>query len=257
MSSFFPWMGGKSRVAPKLAKLLPKHDCYVEVFAGAANLLFAKEKRGAEVINDINSDLINLFRIVRWHYRAFLEELRFVTHSRKDFTDYRLQSGLTDIQRAARTWYILKTAFGGKGGTSSPCFGYGTQGMSRFRRTVLSSIHRCHKRLDGVVIENLDFEDIIKRYDRKYTLFFCDPPYWQTAQYIAGFDWSAQKRLHDALAKISGKFLLTINNHNDVRKLYKTFCIRETNTTYSICKSEKQQVTELVIANFELPKKLW
>ena len=70
MSSFFPWMGGKSKIAKRLAELLPQHGCYVEVFAGAANLLFVKEISKTEVINDINSELINLFRVVKWHRRV-------------------------------------------------------------------------------------------------------------------------------------------------------------------------------------------
>ncbi len=65
MRSLFPYQGGKHRVASRLAALLPQHICYVEVFAGAANVLFAKEPSECEVINDINSDVINLFRIIR------------------------------------------------------------------------------------------------------------------------------------------------------------------------------------------------
>ncbi|HAL45676.1 MAG: hypothetical protein A2Y12_01685 [Planctomycetes bacterium GWF2_42_9] len=257
MSSFFPWMGGKNRTAKQLVNLFPKHGCYVEVFSGAANLLFEKQRTGTEVINDINGELINLFRIVRWHKRAFLDELRYVLHSRKDFDDYKSQPGLTDIQRAARTWYLLKTSFGGKGGTSSFHFGYGTCGRSRLSRLSFTAIRKCHKRLDGVFIENKDFEDIIKRYDRKYTLFFCDPPYWQTAAYKSPFTWADHERLFKTLKSIAGKFLLTINNHPDIRTLYKEYCIRRASAIYSIEKNVNQDVTELVIANFDLPKRLW
>lgn len=97
-------MGGKSRVAKRLAELLPDHKCYVEVFAGAANLLFVKDKSDVEVLNDINADLINLFRVVRYHPREFISELALVSHSRVEFTDCRTQPGLTDIQRAARSF---------------------------------------------------------------------------------------------------------------------------------------------------------
>ena len=157
MSSFFPWMGGKSKTAHRLCRLLPKHRCYVEVFAGAANLLFVKDKSPTEVLNDINSELVNLFRIVRWHPREFFRELAFFTHSRTEFADYRAQPGLTDIQKAARSWFIIRTAFGGKGGTAHPAFGYGTTGKAPFRRAAFAAVRRCHKRLDGVYIENLDF----------------------------------------------------------------------------------------------------
>ena len=145
MSSFFPWMGGKSKIAKRLDQLLPEHKCYVEVFAGAANLLFAKEKSKTEVLNDINSELVNLFRVVRWHPREFIRELAFFTQSRIDFEDYKAQQGLTDIQKAARSWFIMKAAFGGLGGTSHSAFGYGTTGKAHFRRAAFAAVRRCHK----------------------------------------------------------------------------------------------------------------
>src|SRR4030042_1648375 len=109
MNSLFPYVGGKHRVAKKLIQLFPKHICYVEVFAGAANLIFAKEPSKTEVINDINSDLVNIFRIIRWHADEFLKELTLITHSRQEFLDYHKQKGLTDVQREARYWFNLKT----------------------------------------------------------------------------------------------------------------------------------------------------
>ena len=257
MSSFFAWMGGKRKVAGRLAVLLPEHLCYVEVFAGAANLLFAKVKSKSEVLNDKNSDLINLFRIVRWHPRAFIDELQFITHSRAEFDAYKHQVGLTDIQRAVRSWLLIKTAFGGKGGTASFHFGYGTTGRARLRRAAFSEVRKCHKRLDGVIIENLDFEIIFKKYDRPYTVFYCDPPYWQAAAYKVSFGWEDHKRLATALKNIKGKFLLSINDHKDIRRLYKGLHIRKVSTTYSVSKAKSQKVSELLIANFPLPKRLW
>ena len=67
-------MGGKSNQAARLCQLLPDHRCYAEVFAGAANLLFAKPRSKVEVLNDINSELINLFRVVRFHPREFIAD---------------------------------------------------------------------------------------------------------------------------------------------------------------------------------------
>lgn len=172
MNSLFPYMGGKHRVAARLANLLPEHICYVEVFAGAANVLFAKEPSQCEVINDINSDLINLFRIIRWHPDELFNELAFMVHSRQEFMDYQKQPGLTDIQKAARYWYKLKTTFGGQGCLGKNNFGFGTARKAMLRRTSIETINEAHERLDGVFIENDDFEKIIKRYDRKHTVFF-------------------------------------------------------------------------------------
>lgn len=258
MSSFFPWMGGKSRIASRLAAVLPDHTCYVEVFAGAANLLFAKPRSKVEVINDINAELTTLFRVVKYHRRAFLQELALVCHSRVEFADYAGQGGLTDIQKAARSFFIIKTAFGGKGGTSHPDFGYGTTGKARWRRTAFESVNRCHKRLDGVFVENLDYADLIPRYDRRHTVFFCDPPYLGTGGYKANFAKAEHARLADLLAGIKGKFLLTVNDCSQIRALYKGFSIKKVPVKYSISRDKSEKArnrTELIIANYPLPKK--
>ena len=257
MSSFFPWMGGKSQVAARLAKLLPLHECYVEVFAGAANLLFVKQPSKVEVVNDINSELVNLFRVVRFHRREFICELGFLLHSREDFSDFKNQPGLTDIQRAARSWFIMKTAFGGKGGTSHPNFGYGTTGRSRFCRAALNAVRRCHKRLNGVYIENLGFSECISRYDRQHTVFYCDPPYHQTHGYKSQF--SAEDHIHLSLMlkSLKGKFLLSINDHPDIRSLYKDLPRIKVEVKYSVARDKSSKArdrSELIIANYPLPR---
>ncbi len=258
MSSLFPWMGGKSRMAKRLAKLLPDHTCYVEAFSGAANLLFAKDRSRSEVINDINSEIVNLFRIAHWHPRELIRELAFVLHSRKDYKAYRSQPGITDIQRAARTWFRLRTSFGGRGGTKSPAFGYGVTGLFGFRRNAFGLLRKCHKRLNGVTIENLDFADCLRRYDRPETVFYCDPPYFETGGFVDDFKAEDHVRLARLLQKIKGKFLLSINNHPEIRKLYKGLPRLKVKVKYSVSldKSPKaRDREELIIANYPLPKR--
>jgi len=259
MSSFFPWMGGKSRQARNLSQLLPQHSCYVEVFSGAANLLLTKEPAGTEVLNDINNELVTLFRIVRWHPRELIHQMQYFTHNRVDYYDYKTETGLTDIQKAARYLLRLKAAFGGLGGTTHGAFGYGTSGRAAFRRTVFRDIRRCHRRLDGVYIENLDFAECIKKYDRHYSIFFCDPPYLETHSYKYKFSADDHKRLADCLKAIKGKFLLTINDHPDIRKLYKKFTMTKVDVSYSVSldkSPEARKRSELIIANYQLNKKL-
>jgi len=256
MRSLFPYIGGKHKVAVKLAAILPEHKCYVEVFMGAANILFAKQPSACEVINDINGDLVNLFRVVRWHPGELLDELTYAVQSRKEFNDYHEQPGLTDIQRAARFWYILRTTFGGQGVCKTNCFNTATIKKGLLRHNSLDVINEAHIRLDGVIIENLDFEKLIAKYDRPHTVLFCDPPYWQAVKYGRAFDWSDQIRLSKILKNIKGKFILTINNHKDIRPLYKWANIRKFPMTYSICKNVHKEY-ELLISNFTIKDKLW
>jgi DNA adenine methylase len=258
MSSFFPWMGGKSKLTKRLCQILPEHKCYCELFAGAANLLFAKDPSRTEVINDVNDELTNLFRVVRFHPREFIAELQLTTHSRTEFSDFKNQPGLTDIQKAARSYLILKAAFGGKGASPDATFGYGTTGKARFRRTTFAAIRRCHKRLDGVFVENLDFANCIKRYDRPHTFFYADPPYLETAGYKAKFTIDDHERLADALQGIKGRFLLSINDHPKIRKLYKGCPRLKVKVKYTIARTKTEQASdrqELVIANYPLPRK--
>jgi len=260
MSSFFPWQGGKSKIAGRLCGLIAYHKCYVEVFAGAANLLFEKPPSKTEVLNDVNAELVTLFRVVRYHHRSFLQELLLTVQSRMEFTDFKNQPGLTDIQKATRTFFVLKTAFGGKGGTTHSAFGYGTTDRAHFRRTMFSAIRRCHKRLDGVYIENLDFEDCIKRYDRSWTFFYCDPPYLDAADYKAPFNLDDHRRLANVLKFIKGKFLLSINNHPEIRRFYKGLPAAKVPVKYSVSRdksSDARDRTELVIANYPLPNGSW
>ena len=255
--SFFPWMGGKSRLAKTIIRQIPDHACYCEVFAGAANILFAKPPSKSEVLNDINGDLITLFRVVKHHRREFLRQLLLITHSRQDFDDFKSQRGQTDIQQSARFYMILKAAFGGKGGDLNPTFGYGTTGKARFSRTALAPVFKCHKRLSGVTIENTDFQDIFKRYDRKHTFFYCDPPYYETAGYAAKFTLDHQKQLADILKSIKGKFLLSINDHPTIRKLYKGCQVKKLTTKYTVARDKTaaaQPRGELLIANYRLNK---
>ncbi len=258
MKSLFPYVGGKHRTAAKLIALFPDHRCYVEVFAGALNVLFAKPRIKVEVVNDVSSDLVNIFRVVRWHPEALLDQLSFITHSRQEFNDYHNQPGLTDVQRAARYWFKLKTTFGGTGPAGHRNFMFGTTGRAGLRHTALETILQAHERLDNVQIENDDFEKIIRRYDRQHTFFFCDPPYWQGADYGTPFEWSDHERLAKTLQSIKGKFLLTINDRPDIRRLYQGYPRLKVNVTYSVARQKNpgaRQRTELVIANYPLPRR--
>lgn len=106
MNSFISWVGGKYLLRKEVLKRFPqKFNKYVEVFGGAAWILFYKEQKGYEVYNDYNSELVNLFKIAKYHASELQRELNFILNSRQIFNEtktyYKIE-GLTDIQRAAR-----------------------------------------------------------------------------------------------------------------------------------------------------------
>ena len=111
-----PWIGGKRRLARHILPLFPAHTCYVEPFCGAAALYFMKAPTEVEVLNDINGELVNLYRVVQHHLEEFVRQFKWALTSRQVFKWLQAQppESLTDIQRAARFFYLQKNAFGGK-----------------------------------------------------------------------------------------------------------------------------------------------
>ncbi|MTI71393.1 MAG: DNA adenine methylase [Firmicutes bacterium] len=122
LKSPLSWMGGKYRLRKRIIGLIPEHKCFTEVFGGAAWTLFGKEKSKVEVYNDINKDLVNFFRVLKYHPEEFKEWISKDIVSREIFKEYKQVPGeyLTDIQRAVRFFYIIKYSFASKG----DCFGY-------------------------------------------------------------------------------------------------------------------------------------
>ncbi len=247
-----PWMGGKRRLAKHLLPMFPAHTCYVEPFAGGAALFFLRPQPAkVEVLNDINGQLVNLYRVVQHHFDEFVRQFDWALTSREVFA--RLQStapeNMTDIQRAARFYYLQHTAFGGK--TIDQHFGTSTTGKAFRAADIAERLQAAQQRLNGVFIENEPWERCFKRYDRPHTFFYCDPPYWQTAGYERAFDWAQYQMLADMMAKSQGKVMLSINDHPDIRALFDGFHIRELEIAYSVGRDKTPKNSgELVLCNW-------
>jgi DNA adenine methylase len=253
MSSIIPYIGGKSKLAKTIISHCPEHKCYVEVFAGAANVFFRKEPSHTEVLNDINSDLITLYRVVKHHLEEFYRQLKWLLVSRDEFE--RLQQippeTLTDIQRAARYYYLAKTSFGGK--VSGQSFGYAPSAPPRFNlMRIEEDLSAAHLRLSRVYIENLPYGEILKRYDRPYSLFYLDPPYYDSEDdYGKGlFSKNDFIVISELLTNIAGKFILSINDVPEIRRIFSRFDIIPVTTHYTLGKGKKTAANELVIKNF-------
>lgn len=252
MDSFIAWVGGKKLLRGKIVECFPeKVDKYVEVFGGAGWVLFHKDKHASkEVYNDINCELVNLFRCAKYHPEAIEKELLFSLNSRKMFADYKNQTildGLTDIQRAARYLYLIKASYGAK----ITSFGGKNRDVSDVR-----SLYMVKERLAKVLIENKSFSDLIKRHDSQGTLFYCDPPYHKTEKYYDTgdfvFDESQHILLKEILSGIKGKFILSYNDDEFIRELYKNFKIEEVQRSNSLSlRSGKNKIyKELIIRNY-------
>ncbi len=254
MNSFIPWIGGKKSLRNAICERFPgeKPDKYVEVFGGAAWVLFNKENYAkTEIYNDINDNLVNLFKCVKYHPNALREEMQFVLNSRSTFKNFRelyKADGMTDIQRASMYLYIIKASYG----ANTKYFGSKKLNFYDFEY-----LDKVKQRLSKVIIENKSFDIIIKQYDRFDTLFYCDPPYYKTEKYYDTgniiFDEQEHKKLKDILSNIKGKFVLSYNDNEFIRKLYSEFNIDEVerqNNLVSKHKNKNKTYKELIIRNY-------
>lgn len=243
-------MGGKSKLRKTIISMIPEHICYAEVFFGAGWVYFGKEPSKVEVINDLDRELINLFRIIKYHAPEVERMLEYEFSGRDIFEEYKNSTleQLTDIHRAIRFLYLITQSFAGLGRS----YGYGTSTKPSpqvFYKGVLADLK---ERLRNTYVENLSFEKIFEKYDRSHTFFFCDPPYLDTAGYGNSFGEKEQLILLDILKSIKGKFLLTINDHPKVREWYKDFNIKEIAVNYSVSKEQnaRGKYNELIITNY-------
>jgi DNA adenine methylase len=201
-----------------------QHECYVEEFAGGASMFFMRDPAGVEVLNDVNTEVINLYRVVKNHLEEFIRQFKFALSSRQlfEWAKETPTEVLTDIQRAARFLYLQKLSFGGK--VSSQTFGISPSSPPRFNILRLEEdLSQAHLRLARVWIEHLDWDVCLKKYDRDYTLHFMDPPYWETEGYGVPFSLEEYAKIAEAMRTMKGSTILTINDHPEMRLIFKGF----------------------------------
>ncbi len=235
-----PWPGGKRRLLKHLLSDIPNHTAYVEVFAGGLALLLAKEPSKAEVVNDLDAELVRLYRCVQHHLDELVRQFRWALVSRTMFewTTMQRPETLTDIQRAARFYYRQRTCFGGKARGRS--FGVSPSAPPRLNLLRMEEdLSQAHLRLARVTIECLPWADCVARYDRPETLFFFDPPYWQTEGYGVAFGREEYDRLAEVMRTMRGRAILTINDHPTMRKVFGEFRCQRVSIDYTICGSQR------------------
>lgn len=253
MTGPLSYVGGKNRVAKKIIEMFPEHTTYVEAFAGGAQVFFHKEPSQVEILNDLDGDIVNFFRICQSHHEELVRYLKFCLVSRKWFDLFEAQNpeSLTDIQRAARFFYLQKNAFGGL--ILNRNYHYCIARPPNFNpKSLPQLIENTHQRLQKVQIECLPYEEILKRYDRPRTFFFLDPPYWNRKLYRFNFAEQDFISLEELLRQIRGKFILSLNDVPEVRKLFRYFHLFELEFHYTVQQQAGKRYKELLIANFKL-----
>lgn len=250
----FGWVGGKSKLAKDIVELIPEHTMYVEVFGGALSVLYAKENSKLEVVNDINSYLVNLHRCIRTNPHTLSIYLNNMLISRELFQAIRhgKMKPRNNIEAAAFYYYQLVQSFGAKGDNFAMSAKSG-----RKPKNIYKSFQTWSQRLKGVTIENMSFQQLIPLYDKKESFFYIDPPYVSTESYYkntGGFGLKEHNELAILLSNVQGKFLLSYNDCELVRELYKDFkIVNSKEIEYTLGKNmhgKSKSVREVFVMNY-------
>jgi DNA adenine methylase len=291
MNSPISWVGGKKSLRDMIYQRMPKEfGRYIEVFGGGGWVLFGRKPCSVmEVYNDFNSDLANMFRCIRDRPMALLKELGFLPLNGRDdfnvlkkflekeeFTNEYLQeeieiaqldltapqfdeikllllenAQMNDVKRAAAFYKLIRLSYG------SGCTSYGCQPFD-IRRT-FDLIWRASRRLKDTVIENKDFEALIKQYDRENAFIYCDPPYYQTeGHYEVVFRKEDHFRLQDTLVSCQGKWLVSYNDCEFIRELYKDFNIEAVSRINNLAQRYDNgcEYAEVLISNYDTSERM-
>lgn len=280
-------VGNKTAILHILYALFPiQYGRFVDVFGGSGSVLLGNpEICPFEVYNDFDRNLANLFRCMKERTMAVIRELGFChLNSREDFIAIRrffeneqfddkylseelrltqilfpppeanelteMRKRITadyDVRRAAMFLKLLRFSYSSSGKS------YASQPFDI--RKLFSLISQLQERMANVVVENQDFETLIKHYDRPDAFFYLDPPYFSTEDmYEVGFGWDDHVRLRDTLKNIKGRFLLSYNDCNEIRELYNGFSMFDFSRTHSMAQRYEagKEFKELLIGNYDL-----
>lgn len=239
--------------------LIPKHDLYTEAFVGGASVFFAKEPVQAEIINDLNGELINFYKVAQSNYTALKHRISLTLHSRDEHSHatHVLQYPLffDEIERAWAVWALSKMSFASKlNGT----FGYDFFGAmpKRLRNAKDSFTQEISQRLGNVTIESRDALHVIKTYDKPSAWHFIDPPYVGTncGHYDGVFGQDDLGHLLELLTELKGKFMLTMFPNDLIAEYAKThgWIIHRIERTISAARSKRRTQEEWIVCNYSI-----
>ena len=254
---FFPYIGGKFNLLKTLVPLIPPHEVYVEVFGGAANLLLNKPPSKAEVYNDVDGDLVNLFLVIRDRQEEFIERFKWILYSRELYLKWVDEPPPKDpVERAARYYYVLRCSFSGV--LTHAGWGFKRKAHIHAPEIFWNALEKTEliaERLKNCYIDRLDFRRCFKNWDTPETFFFLDPPYYGLDYYAQNFSEQDHIDLRTVLGNIQGKWLMTYGDHPRIRELYTGFemdVVKQRRCANKMIESKRGQFSNLLVANYPL-----
>lgn len=226
--SLVSYVGGKGRQLNELLPLIPRTRCYVEAFGGGASVLLNRERSDIEVYNDLNGNLVNLFRVVkdREKFAQFERLVELTLWAKDEFAEALrvLYSGVeaTDVTRAWAFYTIQNMGISGKlhrsvGNWSRATQGDGAPNVERWWKR-LEKFDAIHRRLLGVQVDSQPAMECIKYWDSPETTFYLDPPYvLDTRKGAKYYDYEMEDEEHvelvDTILAVQGPVVLSGYEH--------------------------------------------
>ncbi|WP_039761618.1 DNA adenine methylase [Bartonella queenslandensis] len=252
--TLFAWMGGKHYLRKTIVPILNniEHETYVEPFLGSGVIFLNKGPSKYSVINDLNGEITNLFQCVQNHFDDLAKRLEWFVCSRELFFDLASidPESLSKVERAARFLFLQSCVMYGKEKYVS--FSFGRKRSAEFNPDkLLSRMRRIRHKLIDTVILNLSWERVIELFDAPDSLFYLDPPYLLKKKYYSSGNFVEDDFVNMAkvLKGLEGKFVLSLNDCDSVREIFKEFDFLEVETLWSAGTAKKTPRKELLIHN--------
>lgn len=249
------WVGSKARSVPRILPLLPACETFCEVFGGAAHMTYAQPSSRRRVVNDLNPELINAYKMIARYPEILASRLFYSIYSRRLFRYWLRYRPPNLLDRALRFLYLNRVSFNARLDNASYAVRRQNRGgiysFARDARKIIES----SSATAGIEFVRMDFEKAIDRFDSPTTLFYLDPPYYGREHYYGKGLFARRDfaRLASRLATIQGKFLLSINPAPSIEQLFAQYERRELPVLYNINNLKPTRATELVFANYPLP----
>jgi DNA adenine methylase len=219
----FGWYGGKQALAPLLVSLLPAHRVYCEVFGGSGALLFAKPPSALEIFNDLDSGVVNFFRVLRnpGQFQELQQQLSLTPYAREEYYScFASWQDTPDPVEKARAWYVavMQSMNARTRNTDWSTTKHPGSNHARKWQHSIAHLSACIERLRDVQIDHRDFEDVIRAYDSPTTCFYLDPPYLpetrrKVRQYHHEMSEQDHRRMLACIQRVEGMVLLSGYRH--------------------------------------------
>ncbi len=251
------YYGGKQKLIKEILPLIPEHKLYCEPFFGGGAVLFAKPKSKIEVINDINGELVNFYRVVKTKFSKLKREIDCALHSRRLHRQARVIYSnpelFSDVKRAFAVFIMSHQSYSAILNSTWSCGKTENTSERKFHRKKVFFVKEFSSRLEGVQIECRDALETIATRDTKDSFFYVDPPYYNAhCAHYGGYRAEDFERLLQLLARIKGKFLLSSYPSDLLRKYARRnkWFVKTINANICVQGAKKRKKTEVLVGNY-------